>query len=48
MGGGVVAEFFRDFLNPMGGGVADIFRDLKNPIRFSGGGGGGGSSINFS
>ena len=42
VGGGVVAEIFRDLQKPMrfsgGGVVADIFRDLENPMRFSGGG----------
>ena len=46
VGGGVVAEFFRDLEKPMrfsgggggGGVVAEMFRDLKNGMRFSGGG----------
>ena len=42
MGGGVVAEIFRDRRKPgrfSGGGVvAEIFRDRRKPGRFSGGG----------
>ena len=46
VGGGVVAEFFRDLGNAMrfsgGGVVSEIWRDLKNEnaMRFSRGGGG--------
>ena len=44
VGGGVVAEFFRDLQNPMrfsggGGVVPEIFRALRKPTRFGGGGG---------
>ena len=44
VGGGVVAEIFRDRRKPgrfSGGGgvVAEIFRDRRKPGRFSGGGG---------
>ena len=44
MGGGVVAEIFRDRRKPgrfSGGGgvVAEIFRDRRKPGRFNGGGG---------
>ena len=44
VGGGVVAEIFRDRRKPRrlsggGGVVPEIFRDLHKPGRFSGGGG---------
>ena len=48
VGGGVVAEIFRDLKKPMrfsaGGVVAEIFRELRKPTRF---GGGGGSTAEF-
>ena len=43
VGGGVVAEFFRDHQTPArfsgGGVVAEFFRDHQTPARFGGGGG---------